>query len=171
MSAPSSSSSVDWEAAYHRLLPRVYNFFLFRVGDRGLAEDLTAVTFERAWRARDGYRSDQASLETWLLAIARNVARDHFRRQARRRALEQALRLLTLQQDNTERAIRRQMAEVAFLLDGLEPKDKELLALKYGAALTNREIARLTGMSETNVGTRLHRILGRLRQQVRQSHG
>ena len=50
MGAP-CSSSVDWEAAYHRLLPRVYNFFLFRVGDRDLAEDLTATTFEKAWRA------------------------------------------------------------------------------------------------------------------------
>ncbi len=170
MSAP-SSSSVDWEAAYHGLLPRVYNFFLFRVGDRDLAEDLTAATFEKAWRARDGYRSDRASLETWLLVIARNVARDHFRREARRRALERALRLSALQEDRLERAAHRQKAEVALLLDGLEPGDKDLLALKYGAGLTNREIAQLTGMSETNVGTRLHRILEGLRKQVRQSHG
>src|SRR5512143_3361181 len=70
---------VDWDAVYAEELPRVYNFFRYRVGNRATAEDLTSLTFEKAWRARRRYRKDRAAIATWLLAIARNVAIDHFR--------------------------------------------------------------------------------------------
>jgi RNA polymerase sigma-70 factor (ECF subfamily) len=72
--------TVDWDDVYREELPRVYSFFRYRVRGRALAEDLTSTTFEKAWRARHRYRRDRASVGTWLLAIARNVAIDHFRR-------------------------------------------------------------------------------------------
>ena len=49
---------IDWEAIYADQLPKVYNFFRYRVNDDALAQDMTATTFEKAWRARDHYRSD-----------------------------------------------------------------------------------------------------------------
>ncbi len=70
---------IDWDAAFAEALPRVYNFLRYRVGDGPLAEDLTSVTFEKAWRAREQYRRDRAAIGTWLFAVARNVAVDHFR--------------------------------------------------------------------------------------------
>src|SRR5512136_265216 len=70
----------DWDALYAEQLPRVYNFFRYRVGDGPDAEDLTAVTFEKAWRARHRYRRDLGAFSTWLLTIARNVANDSYRR-------------------------------------------------------------------------------------------
>ena len=72
--------AVDWEATYREEMPRVFNYFRYRGLERATAEDLTSVTFEKAWRARDRYRRDRAAVSTWLLAIARNVAIDHFRR-------------------------------------------------------------------------------------------
>lgn len=69
----------DWDALYAQQLPRVYNFFRYRVGDGPVAEDLTSLTFEKAWRARHRYRRDLGGFGTWLYAIARNVAYDHFR--------------------------------------------------------------------------------------------
>ncbi len=71
---------VDWEAVYREEMPRVFNYFRYRGLERALAEDLTSATFEKAWRARDRYRRERAAVSTWLLAIARNVAIDHFRR-------------------------------------------------------------------------------------------
>src|SRR3989442_5308890 len=70
---------VDWDAVYAEQLPGVYNFFRYRVGDGPVAEDLTSITFEKAWRARNRYRHDLGGFATWLTAIARNVAVDHFR--------------------------------------------------------------------------------------------
>ena len=70
----------DFEELYRAELPRVYNFFRYRIGDGQLAEDLTSETFEKAWRNRARYRSDLAAFSTWLFTIARRVAQDHFRR-------------------------------------------------------------------------------------------
>jgi RNA polymerase sigma-70 factor (ECF subfamily) len=74
------AEAVDWDAVYREELPRVYNFHRYRVPDPATAEDLTSVTFEKAWRARRRYRRERAAVSTWLLSIARNVAIDHFRR-------------------------------------------------------------------------------------------
>ena len=73
-------TGIDWNALYAEQLPRVYNYFRYRVGDDALAEDLTTATFEKAWRSRKRFRRDRAAFSTWLFTIARNVAIDHFRR-------------------------------------------------------------------------------------------
>ena len=73
-------SEADFEALYHEHLPRIYNYFRYRLGDGPLAEDLTAATFEKAWRNRARYRRDLAAFSTWLFTIARRVAVDHYRR-------------------------------------------------------------------------------------------
>src|SRR5258705_1888943 len=64
----------DWESLYAEQLPRVYNFFRYRVGHGAVAEDLTSLTFEKAWQARDRYRRHLACFSTWLIGIARHVA-------------------------------------------------------------------------------------------------
>src|SRR5712671_4541447 len=80
----------DWDALYADQLPRVYNYFRFRVGGGAVAEDLTSLTFEKAWVARHRYRRDLASFATWLMTIARNVAIDHYRGRREHAPLEAA---------------------------------------------------------------------------------
>ncbi len=158
-------SGVDWEAVYDEHLPRVYNYFRYLVGSRPVAEDLTATVFEKAWRQRDRYRAERGTLSTWLFALAKNVARDHFRRDHREVPLEWAGEMADPDPVEEAVAAREEQARLAALLEGLPSRERELVALKYGAGLTNREIARLTGLSETNVGTILHRVVQRLREQ------
>lgn len=55
------------------------------------------------------------------------------------------------------------LAHLARLLGALPARERELVALKYGAEMSNRAIANLTGLSESNVGTILHRVVARLR--------
>src|SRR5512145_2100959 len=74
------AEEIDWEATYREYLPRVYNFFRYRLSDQALAEDLTAVTFEKAWHGRSRFRRDLSAFSTWLFTIARNVAIDYFRK-------------------------------------------------------------------------------------------
>jgi RNA polymerase sigma-70 factor (ECF subfamily) len=154
--------AVDWDAVYREEMPRVFNYLRYRGLDRATAEDLTSATFEKAWRARDRYRRDRAAASTWLLAIARNVAIDHFRRTRPEVPLvEDAAR----DEETPETAALRagQSLRLAELLRALPERERELLALKYGADATNRAIATLTGLSESNVGTILHRTIGALR--------
>ena len=156
-------AEVDWDAAYRQQLPRVYNFFRYRVGRGAEAEDLTARTFEKAWVGRDRYRPDLGRFETWVMTIARRVAIDHLRGRRSHAPLEAAGELAggPTPEDLAER--RSDEARLARLLEGLGERERELVALKYGAEMTNRAIARQTGLSESNVGTILHRTVQQLR--------
>jgi RNA polymerase sigma-70 factor (ECF subfamily) len=155
--------ATDWDAQFAEALPRVYNFFRYRVGDGPLAEDLTSITFEKAWRARERYDRDRAAFGTWLLTVARNVATDHYRSRKPSVPLDE-VEDLPGGPTPEDLAVRRSDHErLGRLLAGRPERDRELLALKYGAEFTNREIARLTGLSESNVGTILHRAVEALR--------
>jgi RNA polymerase sigma-70 factor (ECF subfamily) len=158
------ATEADWEALYAEHLPRVYNFFRYRVGHGADAEDLTAITFEKAWRARQRYRRDLAAFATWLFAIARNVAVDHYRARRDHAPLEAAADVPSRERTPEEHAaLRSDVERLERLLEGLPPRERELVALKYGAGLTNREIARQMGLGESNVGTILHRTVKELR--------
>ncbi|MEA3440439.1 MAG: RNA polymerase sigma factor, partial [Chloroflexota bacterium] len=71
---------IDWDTVYTTELPRIYNFFLYKIGVSEFAQDLTAATFERAWKLRSRYRTLIASPSTWLFGIARNVLKEYFRK-------------------------------------------------------------------------------------------
>jgi len=153
----------DWDALYAEQLPRVYNFFRYRVGPGAVAEDLTSITFEKAWRARHRYRRDLAAFTTWLFTIARNVAVDHFRQRRQHAPLEAAAGVSSGATPEEQAVLRSDVERLARLLAQLPDRERELLSLKYGAGLTNRAIARLTGLSESNVGTIVHRTIAGLR--------
>ncbi len=157
-------SDADWEALYASELPRIYNFFRYRVGDGPVAEDLSSVTFEKAWRARRRYRRDVSKFSTWLFAIARNVAVDHYRRSRPEISLDEAPEPVTGESPEDEAVRRSNFDRLSVLLAALSDRDREILAMKYGAGLTNREIARVTGLSESNVGTIGHRAVATLRE-------
>ena len=154
----------DWEQVYAEQLPRVLNFFRYRVGPTADVEDLTARTFEKAWRARDHYRRDIAGFATWLLTIARNVAIDHLRSRQPHVSLEIAAEVPSPEATPEQQAVRQSEADrLAALIATLSPRERELIAMKYGADMTHRAIARATGLSESNVGTILHRAVESLR--------
>ena len=153
----------DWDALYELELPRIYNFFRYRVGDGPEAEDLTSTTFEKAWRARHRYRRDLASFRTGHFAIARNVAIDHFRQKRDHAPLDEAEGMAGGESPEDAAVRRSDAARLSHLLGLLPERERELLSLKYGAGLTNRAIARMTGLSESNVGTIVHRTVALLR--------
>ena len=161
--AADTSGELDWDALYADQAPRVYNYFRFRLGNSAEVEDLTSRTFERAWRSRGRYRRDLAGFSTWLFKIARNVAIDHL--QARRTHLPIDAAADVAAERTPERDAERDsdLARLATLTTRLPDRERELIALKFGAAINNRLIAQLTGMSESNVGTILHRTVQSLR--------
>lgn len=160
-----SAAEPDWDAVYADQLPRVYNFFRYRFGATADAEDLTARTFEKAWRARQRYRRDVAAFSTWLFTIARNVAADYVRARRPHVALDEAASVPAAAGTPEDEAVRHSDGErLAALLQSLPERERELLALKYGAGMTNRAIASATGLTESNVGTIVHRAVQTLRE-------
>jgi RNA polymerase sigma factor (sigma-70 family) len=149
---------------YERTFPRLYAYVASLLGDRASAEEVTAQAFERAYRKRRSYRAGRGSPEAWLFGIARNAALDELRRRKRRARLEadpeDAVAPAT--EELAELAVRR--ATVRAALAGLDSRERDLLALKFAAGLSNAEIARVLGTSESNAGTRLHRTVTKLRE-------
>lgn len=160
------AQEIDWDAAYREYLPRVYNFFCYQISDESLAEDLTAAVFEKAWRGRGRFRRDLSAFSTWLFTIARNVATDHFRRKAKDVPLDSVPEQVA--PISLEETVQRNqdIARLSIILSQLSVRERELVAFKYGAELNNREIARLTHLSESNVGTILNRTVEKLRAEM-----
>jgi len=165
-----SSERIDWEEVYVSCLPRVFHFFCFKVGVLATAEELTSMTFEKAWSSRKNYRQDRGHINAWIFGIARNVAVDYFRQPRREVSLSEAVELPA--PIDVEEDVQKLMEfhRLALALSNLSSREAELIALKYGAELTNREISRITGISESNVGTILHRVVGRIRLEWEQQH-
>jgi RNA polymerase sigma-70 factor, ECF subfamily len=160
-----SRDDVNWDEVYAEQLPRVLNFFRYRCSNPADAEDLTSITFEKAWRGRDRYRRDKGAFSTWLFTIARNAAVDHYRARPPVVPLDEAVAVAAgSATPEDESALRSDAARLTKLLPTLTDRDRELIALKYGAEMTNRDIARATGLSESNVGTILYRAVQTLRE-------
>ena len=160
-----SRDEVDWDEVYAEQLPRVLNFFRYHCATFAEAEDLTSITFEKAWRGRDRYRRDKGAFSTWLFTIARNAAVDHYRARAPLVPLDEAAAVAaSAATAEDEIALRSDAARLAELLKTLTDRDRDLIALKYGAEMSNRDIARATGLSESNVGTILYRAVQALRE-------
>lgn len=154
----------EWERLYQKEMPRIYNFFRYRLQDEQTAEDLTAVTFEKAWRQRLRYQKDKAAFTTWLFAIAKNIAIDHLRQ---RRTLMEINDHIPANGPSPEDMLQQKehLAKLRQMLAGLPEQEREIIALKFGAALNNREIARITNLTSANIGIILFRTVRKLRRQ------
>lgn len=164
--APLTAVEVNWESAYQELLPKVYHYFCLRTGDRLEAEDLTAATFERAWRDRERYRKDLGAFSQWLFGIARHLVITHYRRTQQEHPIELVITDAISRPTEEAATHQQEFEKIASILALLPERERELFSLKYGAQFTNRSIAKTVGITETNVGTILNRIVTRLREQL-----
>jgi RNA polymerase sigma factor (sigma-70 family) len=153
-----------FEELYRNTFPRVYAYVASLLRDRAAAEDVTAQAFERAYRKRQRFSAHRGSPEAWIFGIARNAALDELRRLKRRASMaaEPADVWAPGPDEQAEQAFRRE--EVRAALATLDARDRDLVALKFAGGLSNGEIARVLAMSETNVGSRLHRAVEKLRK-------
>jgi len=156
----------DFSAAYDEHIWQVYGFFAYRLFDRTQAEDLTQLTFERAFRAWNRYDDERASVLTWLMAIARNLLIDHLRgdRSNTQRPLEHRDDQLV---DRAAEGPDLGLApDLELALEALSDREREIIGLRFGADLTGPQIANLTGLTLASVQQILSRSLRRMRARM-----
>ncbi len=166
--SPGAFDQTAFEELFRRCAGDVHGYAISLLGDRSAAEDVTALAFERLYRSRSRLDRGRGTPRAWLFAIARNAALDELRR---RRRTPQLPMDIAVSEDRDgagafEQAERR--ATVGAALSALSPRDRELVLLKFHGQLSNAELARALGISESNAGTRLHRALTRLRDTCRE---
>ena len=164
LAAGRSRPALDFEALYRSTRDDVYAYVASLLRDRSAAEEVTAQAFERAFRRRRTFNERRGSARGWLFGIARNAALDELRRRRRRAPLSFDPEDTGAQgvDQGSERALTRTVVRTA--LGSLDPREREVVALKFYAGLSNTELARVLGVSESNAGTRLHRAVTKLRE-------
>ncbi len=165
-STAGDSPEASWarfEELYRSSRDDLFAYVCTLLRDRGAAEDVTALTFERAYRRRRTFDRRRGEERAWLFGIARNAALDELRRRSRLASLVVEPEAESIgPEDGAEIALRRTAVRTA--VAGLSARDRELIALKFHAGFTNAELARVLGVSESNAGTMLHRTIERLRK-------
>jgi RNA polymerase sigma-70 factor (ECF subfamily) len=149
------------------LIRRVYSYVAYRIGDGPDAEDVTSEVFERALRYRRSYDERRGQPLHWLLGIARRCVDDALSARVRARRLEETE--LESASDPGVDVIQR--VTLAAAIGGLDERSRDLLALRYGADLTARQIGELLGMKTNAVEVALHRTLTRLRSELGEGAG
>jgi RNA polymerase sigma-70 factor, ECF subfamily len=153
----------EFEALYRSCRDDVYAYVATMVRDQATAEDVVAGAFEKAYRRRGQYDAKRGTERAWVFGIARNAALDELRRRKRHAALpldpaDEDATPLADGEDPTRRAT------VRAALAGLKARDREVVALKFGAGLSNGELGTVLGVSESNAGTLVHRAMTKLRE-------
>lgn len=155
---------------YEVFFPRVYNFIYARTKNAAVADDIVSDTFLKAVKNIGSFDSQLASFSTWLFRIANNTLYDYTKWKSYRQDAEW--------DDNFGgRTESREEPEGAFFADedkkmllaalkALNEREQKIVELKYFSDLSQKEIAVLLEITQSNVGVILHRALGKLRKKL-----
>ena len=142
------------------LVRRVYAYVAYRIGPGPDAEDVTSATFERALRYRSSYDRRKGEPIGWLVGIAQRCIVDAAVSRPQQAELVDTADPTDLEGTTIERL------DLGQSVSQLSQRDRELIALRYGADLKSRQIAELLEMRTNAVEVSLHRALDRLREIV-----
>jgi RNA polymerase sigma factor (sigma-70 family) len=145
------------------LVRRVYAYVAYRIGDGADAEDVTSATFERALRYRHTFDPRRGDPAAWLIGIAARCVSELY---AAKPALEAELPDTAAVGDLAAEAPER--IDLQRAVATLSERERELVALRYGADLSARQIGETLGMTTNAVEVALHRSRRTLRETLEQ---
>jgi RNA polymerase sigma factor (sigma-70 family) len=157
---------------YDEFMPKVFRYIHYKVNHQQITEDLTSMVFEKALVSFEKYSSDKAAFSTWIFSIARNTLIDYYRtNKARQQAsLDEAMEVPSREPSPQEEAEKKAEHEcLRGCLARLPEDDQEIVRLKFAGEFNNRQIAKMLGLSESNVGVRLFRAVRKLREGFHES--
>lgn len=161
-----TSSRETFARFYDKTMPKVYRYIYYKVNSQQIAEDLTSEVFDKALVNFKKYNQEKASFSTWVLTIAKNTIADYYRAQPKVQtvSIDEAVDTPSREpgpeqtaEDNEEKQLLKRC------ISQLPEKEQEIIRLKFTMEMTNRDIAKVIGLTETNVGVMLYRIIRKLR--------
>jgi RNA polymerase sigma-70 factor (ECF subfamily) len=167
-SAPAERAR-DWYETYGKA---VYSYLRFHLPSADIAEDVTADTFLKVFRAADRFDETRGQPRTWIFRIAQNTLRDHQRRtRVRRHVSLTSMRDLAAEAPSPEERLlwEEQVARLLTAVTGLSESDRQIISLRYGSGLDSTAVAEVLGIKESAARTRLWRALARLRTELESS--
>ena len=157
----------DFEILYETYFKKVYDFVFKRTNNKEIAEDLTQEIFEKILKTIQDFQWQGVTVSAWIFRIARNHIIDYYRKNNKHkndRPFEEIANMLISTVQNLEYQIEGAEEEIALYnaLRELSEEEQFLIYYKFFEEMSNKEIANLTKISESNIGTKLHRIRKKL---------
>jgi RNA polymerase sigma-70 factor, ECF subfamily len=158
-------------------LGSIYNFVFRIVGDRDMAEDLTQVTFVKAWKNLKRFDQNK-NFRTWLFAIAKNTAFDYLKKKKELPFSSFAdeegnnfLENVADEEDLPDEILERKdiAEEMELILQKLPPHYRAILLLHYKEAFSLHEIAEILDEPYNTIKSRHQRGLGKLKKELLQN--
>lgn len=161
---------LEFTEFYEANFRRVYNYISYRIDNHADADDLVSQVFMRAMEKHQSYDPARGTAEMWIISIARNAIIDHYRERAKRHHMDidAVSPMLTSREPLPDHLIvqHEEHRRLMIALASLDERERQVVALKYGAELKNSEIARQMNLSISNTGVILFRSLLKLRREL-----
>lgn len=161
---------MEFKEIYTANFKRIFAYILAKMQNRTAAEDVCTIAWQHAFDRFDQYDRSKGVIEQWLFAIAKNEIRKYYRLKYIKSFFSLDLFEYSFKEESRpdeEYANSLQKQQLFDALNTLTENEREVLTLKYYSDLNNREIAKITKLSESNVGTlalrakqKVKRILG-----------
>lgn len=159
----------EFTKIYKQYYKRVFKYICYRINDQHMAEELCSQVFEKIIEKYNGFSGDEKTLESWIFTIARNIVTDYYRTKEKKFhfSLDYIIDMISPKPSPDEVILTKENNSYLFeALSRLNEKERSVVSLKYGANLKNTEIAKLTGLSESNVSVILCRSLKKLKKSL-----
>lgn len=152
---------------YDTYFSRIYNYVHYRVDNFHDVDDLTSQIFTKLFTNYKYYKPEKAPFSVWIFTIARNTLTDYYRSHDRHTyaSLDETAELADDGFDLDDYVFSKDMhRHLHDALAALSPREREIVALKFWSGCTNRDIAKFMGISESNTGIILFRVMRQLRR-------
>ena len=163
----SESTGQDFADFYEQWFDRVYNYARHRTGSGVRADEIVSDTFSRVLQSWSRFDPEKGDRRTWLFSIAFRAVADHYR--SEKRGVWSPLEQLPNAREPgggppQEFENAQNQRNLSAALQRLEDQQREIVSLRFFGGLTNRAIARLLGLTESNVAVILFRSVRRMRK-------
>jgi RNA polymerase sigma-70 factor (ECF subfamily) len=176
MAATDETAALDFSSVAASYRPQIFRFLLASTRDVDLAETLTQDCLLKAHRNWASFRGDSSAM-TWLMRIAINLQKDHWRNrrmqfwrrtQSNAVDLDQASEWLPSGESSAEQAVlaKERVQQVWKAVEGLSERQRTVFLLRYVEEQELSEIAGATGLTEGTVKAHLSRALARVRKEL-----
>ncbi len=158
---------MNFEQVYREHFKKIFAYVCARVADENTAEDICSAIWQKVFDKQDYYDGDKGEILQWLFTVARNSVNSHFRFYFIKNVFSMTDKEEAFASPEKQpQQILEEQERIKLLynaLSGLSQREKDLISLKFYGALNNREISKICGLSESNVGTILNRSMDKMR--------
>jgi RNA polymerase sigma-70 factor (ECF subfamily) len=160
---------------YDYYFPKVYAFIVSKIQHADDAEDLTSEVFMKILENLPRFEWRGLPFGAWIFKIARNVLNDFYTKNSKHKTtdLDQAYGISESEEKVSPylKAARKELeAKVNEIFKDLPDRELQVIQLKFFSGLSNREITRMLGLSETNVGIIIYRTLRKIKPDLQYFH-